>query len=164
MMAIGKKFTALAFAAALVIGAGSAKADSFNVTVQGVVDSVCEVTNDSIASTTTLDLETTSAQEIGDLTYTCTNPGGFSRSVSSANGGKLQSGSQSINYQVSHTGTGSMAFSATQLASAYTSGHSGSADFAAGQTAKMYITVPSVPSNLLAGTYTDTLTVSITAN
>lgn len=131
--------------------------------LQGDVDGVCRVENVNVASTSVLDLDNTSSQLIGTLRYRCTWPSGFVREIRSFNNGKLVSGPQSIPYQISHTGNYGLSFDATQLTSPIITNHS-SFWFLFGPTAQISVTVPSVPNDLFAGTYTDTITVIVTAN
>lgn len=155
-------------ATSLLIGAamtGTAKADSsFNFVVQGEVPLVCQATNNSISATETIDLTSTSEQTLGSITYTCNNPGGFTRTISSANNGALVNGSQSVSYQVAHTGGSGLNFNAKQLTAPETTNIGGSSSLANGQTGALRVTVPSLPTGLLAGVYSDTITVSVTAN
>lgn len=149
---------------AVIAAATPAVANSFNFSIQGVVPGICEVTNDTIAATTTIDLDITSGQAVGDLSYRCTNPAGFTRTVSSQNSGQLISGSQGIDYQVSHTGSGGLSFNNQQINSPLVTNHAGAPTFAAGHTASVSVTIPSLPNDLFAGTYTDTITIDVTAN
>ena len=160
-----KTIRTLAIGLALTFAtADLAQANSFNFNVQGVVPGICEVTNEDIAATTTVDLEITSAQAVGDLTYKCTNPGGFTRTITSTNSGSLDANGQSIDYQVTHTGNGGLSFAATQLSSPKVDNLSGASVFASGETASISVTIPSLANDLFAGTYTDTITVDVTAN
>lgn len=160
-----KTLKALAIGLALTFAtADLAQANSFNFNVQGTIAGVCEVTNESIAATTTVDLEVTTAQTVGDLTYLCINSGGFTRRIQSGNSGNLSANGQNIAYQVSHSGNGSLGFNPTQLTSEKVDNLSGSTAFAAGVTETISVTIPSLASGLFAGTYTDTVTVNVTAN
>ena len=149
---------------AVIAAAAPAVANSFNFSIQGVVPGICEVTNDTIAATTTIDLDLTSAQAIGDLNYRCTNPAGFTRTISSQNNGQLVSGSQGIDYQVTHTGNGGLDFSNQQVNTPLVTNHAGDSVFASGETASISVTIPNLASDLFAGTYTDTITIDVTAN
>jgi hypothetical protein len=158
------KTTALALALTTALGMSQAQANSINFSVEGQVASVCEITNDSIASTTTLDLDSTSAQSLGNVTYTCSSPNGFTRRISSTNNGQMHSNGQYIAYQLSHTGNNGLSFGPEQLTSQKVSSISGASALADGESAALSVTIPSVPNNLLAGTYTDQITIEVTAN
>ena len=76
--------------AALAIGgfAAQASADSsFDFTVEGEIPVVCEGINNSIASTETVDLTIATPQTLGSVTYRCNSAGGFTRTITSENGG-----------------------------------------------------------------------------
>lgn len=131
--------------------------------IQGDIPGVCQVTNVNVASTTTLDLNLTSAQSLGFVRYRCTLPSGFVREISSFNSGNLERAGQNIPYQLTHTGPLGLAFTATQLTSPIVTNHS-SFFFLFGPFAELSVTIPSLPNDLFAGTYTDTITVVVTAN
>lgn len=158
------KIKALALGLALFFTTTDAQANSINFDVQGIIPGICELTNDSISAVNTVDLEVTSAQSLGDLTYKCTNPGGFTRTITSTNSGNLEANGQAIAYQVTHTGNGGLSFSTLQLTTPKVDNLSGATVFAAGETATVSVTIPSLANDLFAGTYTDTVTVDLTAN
>ena len=160
-----KTLRTLAIGLALTFAtAEMAHANSFNFNIQGVVTGVCEVTNENIAATTNVDLNVTTAQAVGNLTYRCTNQGGFTRRIQSSHSGNLTANGQNIAYQISHSGNGNLGFNPTQLTSEKVDSLSGSAALAAGVTESLAVTIPNVSTDLFAGTYSDTITVNVTAN
>jgi spore coat protein U-like protein len=125
---------------------------------------------------------TPSANEVsapaGSATYRCNNPGGFTRTISSANSGKLvRDGSSgdalnSIAYTFQHGGGSGLGVAATQLTAPITSTHAGSGAFLAGQTGSVTFRVNGVQAapggnnapgtTVFAGNYTDIVTISVT--
>ena len=143
------------------IANGPSDTDSF--TIKGKVSMYCNLINNSIDSVSMVDLTTTSEQTLGSYTYKCNNPGGFERTIESENSGVL-SGSPDIPYYLSHGGGSGLAFSAQQLTSPRTDQLCGSQAFANGQTGSVRFSLPESAENQMAGTYSDQVTFSITAN
>lgn len=127
------------------------------------------------------ELATTSAEVVqgaGSATYRCNNPGGFTRTVSSANSGKLvRDGTtgdalNSIAYTFQHGGGSGLGTAATQLTAPITTTHAGSGAFLAGQTGSVTFRVNGVQASaggnnapgttVFAGNYTDVVTISVT--
>lgn len=113
--------------------------------------------------------------------YICNSANGFTRVISSANGGKLwRSGTSggannAIPYTLQHGGGSGIGFAAQALTSARTDTLGGSQAFLNGQAGTMTLRVSGVqvPSpanaafnttNVFAGSYSDVVTVDITAN
>jgi len=160
------KYASMTSAAALLLLAGNVHAtdspDSF--VIQGEVPMYCDLINNSVDAVEIVDLTTTDSQTLGSYTYKCNNPAGFDRTVASANGGVLSGDHGSINYLFSHGGGSGLSFSAQQLTSPRTDTLSGSSAFAAGQTGSVRFQLPASAAGEMAGTYSDTVTVSIVAN
>lgn len=129
------------------------------------------------------ELATTTAEVVagaGSATYRCNNPGGFTRTISSANSGKLvrvgSSGGSlnSIDYTFQHGGGSGLGTAATQLTAPITTTHAGSGAFLAGQTGSVTFRVNGVAApaggnnapgtTVFAGDYTDVVTISVTGN
>ncbi len=164
-----KTFKTAVFAAMFAVVSFSAQAEgttgnSFDFTVQGTVPAYCEAINNSLAPVETIDLEDTSAQTLGSVTYKCNLPEGFTRTISSANGGTLNGGSTSIPYEVSSGGGSGLGFSPEQLTAPKVTSLSGSGAFANGQTGSFKVVVPSGPGNALAGTVSDVITIGVAGN
>ena len=165
------KYTGIAAVAAVVLmAAGAQAATSVSLTVGGNVAMVCEVTDFVAANATTLDLtNTSSAQNVGSATYKCNDPAGFSRTITSANAGLLKrtgggAGENNIPYLFDHGGTNGLTVSPLQLTTAHLDSMSGSTAFAAGVTGNIDVTIQAPSGPLLAGAYTDTITISISPN
>ncbi len=165
-----KKLLSTAAVCALALApAGPASADSTdNLLIQGTVVGICAASG--IPATVPVDLLNGGPQLLAAITYTCTLPGGFTRSFSSANGGLLQHDQSAVTvpYNVSHDGTNGLAFAPIQLSSTITDAAplGGIPDpvFAAGVSGNLNFTLQAVNPNLFEGLYEDTLTVSVTAN
>lgn len=157
-----KKLALAAFGSLGAIAlAGAAQAAPVSIPLTGTVPVVCEVTG--YLPNTTLNLSSPADQTIGSLTYTCNAQGGFDRTISSLNNGTLKNGSQSIAYSAVHGGGSGLNFAATHLTTPINTHLAGSSAFATGQTGAFRVNVPSLPAGLMAGAYTDTVTVSVTA-
>jgi len=159
--------TLLAATAAFLVSGTAAQADNslvFDVT--GEVPEICEATTFSIGAVEDIDLTTTAEQKLGGITYTCNHPGGFTREISSANNGELihPSDPDGVAYNVKHGGGSGLSFSPTPLTTPIITNLSGSGAFADGQTGSFYVQLPTVPTGLFAGDYTDTITVAVTGN
>jgi spore coat protein U-like protein len=185
------KYSILTGVAAMAMTSGAALAQdttpaqlAFNLNAQ--VSSVCGVYN---ASGTEIDVDfgelsntATSAkveQSAGSASYACNAPDGFTRTISSANGGYLfrdgTSGgaNNQIAYEMRHGGGSGLSMDWTQLTSAVNSDHGGSS-FLTGQTGGVNFRVDGVrvdtgsngaPStNVFAGSYSDVVTITLTAS
>lgn len=146
----------------MVAEAQSSSTDTF--TVQGDVPVVCVATNNSVANPEIIDLSTTAQQTLGSFTYSCNSAAGFTRTITSANGGTLNGGSQTIAYLFSHGGGSGLGVSPVSLSAPVITNLSGSTAFIAGQTGSVRVEVPGGTAGLFAGTYSDDITIAITAN
>ncbi|MEM9781721.1 MAG: hypothetical protein AAF899_04515 [Pseudomonadota bacterium] len=115
----------------------------------------------------------------GSITYVCNAPGGFTRTISSQNNGFLfregtvGGGEDQIAYTVQHGGGSGLSFAERQLTAPEVSIFSGAPAFVEGQTGSITFrtfgvrettTNDAVATTVRAGTYTDVVTVAITAN
>jgi hypothetical protein len=164
---MSKKIVFAAFGALAAMAlAGGAQANSLGVELKGEVLPVSEVTSD--AASATVNLTTPGDQRIATLTYTCNSPTGLTRQISSLNNGALKSGNQLIPYEASHTsaqnsGGTDLNFADTQLAGTLVSHTGPSSDLIRGLKGYFNVNIPSLPANLYAGTYTDTVTIAVSA-
>ncbi|WP_334654851.1 hypothetical protein [Sphingomonas panaciterrae] len=147
-------------------GNNDGKAD---LSIIGKIALSCTVSPDE--RTVQVDLDSTDAQTAGSLTYKCNGANGFTRTIKSANGGRLNGPANSfVPYTVSHSGGSGIAISTpVSLATTYTNSLSSSAAFVNGQTGQLRLIAakPATATDgnpLFAGTYTDTIVVSIAAN
>lgn len=103
-------------------------------------------------------------QVIGAITYICNVPGGFTRRVTSLNGGSLRRGAQGIDYLISQTGDAELAFPPTRLDGPLVGDVPAFAALTVGTTGELSVEIPTVAPDLLAGDYRDTVTFEITPN
>lgn len=94
-----------------------------------------------------------SAKTVGSVTETCNAGNGYSISLASANGGKLKSGANEINYSVDYDSNAGALTSQMVVERA-------TAQF--GKKSDLKVTVPG-SSQYVAGDYADTITVTIAA-
>lgn len=117
----------------------------------------------------------------GSASYRCNSAAGFTRTISSANQGKLvRAGSNgdannSIGFEMTHGGGNGLGFAYQSLASSKVQSFGGSPAFLSGQTGGVTFRVNGVynvnanannapGTTVFAGEYTDTVTISVTAN
>ncbi len=159
--------TAIVASVALLTSTSAFASSSINFALEATVPASCVAIKNSPLTVHVIDLTTTADQSLGSITYQCNNPAGFTRTISSAEGSKLKrvGGTQTVDYTVKHGGGSGLAISTpTSLATPFNSSHNGSPAFVAGQTGSFSVQLPTVPSNLFAGTYTDIVTVTIVGN
>jgi hypothetical protein len=137
---------------------------SIDFDIQCYVQTDCGITNLSIPGSTTLSLDTTNAQTVGDLGYRCKGAQGFTRTITSANNGVMKFGNLSIPYLITHTGKGGLEFTDISLGSTQTTSHNKPAIFSSGEDATISIRIPRTPENLLAGIYTDIIYIDMIFN
>ena len=130
--------------------------------VAGTVAEICSV--DTALSQATIALSIRGAQDVTEVTYTCNTADGFTRTISSQNGGRLVRGNQAIPYTISHSGANGLALGASGLSAPLVSTVPGSEAVSHGSAGVLRASVADLPSNLLAGEYSDTVTIAITSN
>jgi hypothetical protein len=122
----------------------------------------------STASAATVSFNTNAAQTGVSLTYKCNSPTGFHVDFSSANQGYLVNTADStskIAWEGSQTGDHGLTTGTYSLSSPQTLNVSANPAFISGVTAQTYVTVPTATTAALySGTYSDTVTVAVTAN
>lgn len=173
------------FAAGLAaVAAVPASAQSLTYNLNAQVAPSCGVFNAS-GSTIPVDfgelagVSTSATVDVaaGDATYRCNSANGFSRTITSTNGGFLTLDGQPTNdaarrirFNMAHTGNSGIAFAAQQLTSAVSGTFAGSAAFLAGETGSVSFQAFGVQGNggqgttVYAGSYRDTVTITVTAN
>lgn len=158
------KYGVLAAVAATFVFAGAASADNnFSFEVEGNIPVFCEAINNSIAPVETITLDGVS-QTLGSVTYRCNLQSGFTRTISSANGGTLNGpGAGKIPYTLASGGGSGLGFSAVQLTAPKVTSLGGSTAFAAGQTGSVSAAA-TAPSGLFAGAYDDVVTLAVVGN
>lgn len=117
----------------------------------------------------------------GSASYRCNSAAGFTRTISSANAGKLvRAGSNgdstnSVAFDMSHGGGSGLGFAFQSLATNKTNSFGGSTAFLSGQTGGVSFRVNGVynvnagannapGTTVFAGDYTDVVTIAVTAN
>lgn len=106
----------------------------------------------------------TGRQDVTNILYTCNHVDGFTRRVSSDNGGALVRGAQSVSYLLSQSGTGDLAFAPILLQGMRTDDVATFPELATGSSGVLRIEIPEISPSLLAGEYVDTVTIEITPN
>lgn len=129
--------------------------------VYGTIAPLCSV---EIALPSALvDLDVRGAQSVTAIVYHCNNLNGFRRQVTSLNEGALVRGGQRVTYSVSQNGESAIAIPPTILSSPFFTNVSSDAAIT-GTSGMLSVSVPNRPAQLLAGDYTDTITIEITPN
>lgn len=151
-------FAAAALAVATVAGfaaTASAQATSGTIRLQGTVALACTVSVTDLNQSLNL-VQGETNKQVGSVVETCNSGTGYSITVTSANNGTLTStgnGTQPIAFTLGYDGQSSNLNSGLQLTRS-------SAQF--DKTVPVTVTVPAA-SNRIAGTYNDTITVTIAA-
>jgi spore coat protein U-like protein len=124
------------------------------------------VTRTSSLAVLPIDLSTTASQTLSDIVYTCNNPAGFTRTISSAEGGFMRhvGGTETIEYRIAHSGGDLATPGLISLATPYVSSHTASSAYALGRTATLRLAMRKIYNDLLAGKYVDTITITIVGN
>lgn len=178
------KNTIIAAAALFALGAGGAVAQNANMSYSlgANVSTSCGVVMSNGSSTvdfSELGDQSNGVSGVGgDLTYLCNAPNGFSRTITSTNNGYLVTAGGGANNQISYTMThnssvSALNFSGEQLTAARTDTTTGLASFLGqGVSADISFSANGVEAaavagengtTVFAGTYSDTLTIAITA-
>ncbi len=179
-------FATAVAAAALLSGSAFAQNNQLSYDLSAQVSSVCGVYN-STGTSIEVDFgdlantETTATveQAAGTASYACNSPNGFTRTISSTNGGYLfrdgtSGGSENqITYEMRHSGTNGVALGWTQLTSAvnadlngnsFLSGVTGNVDFRVyGVRATNAAADGASYTTVFAGDYSDVVTITVTA-
>lgn len=135
---------------------------SASTVIYGVMAPVCTV--EAPTPSAIVSLETRGAQSITTVVYRCNGVNGFARQISSLNGGALVRGDQRIDYRIAQDGEAAIAIPDSTLSAPIVSNVAGSGSVVAGTSGMLSVTVPNLPERLLAGDYTDTITIEITPN
>lgn len=156
-------------AAMLAAMCGPAAAAPPVLTISGSVPVTCEV---NIYSGTTYALPAMNAagvtnQNLGNLSFSCNAPNGFTRTIHSANAGRLVAGSsQGPVYTVAFQNASHASLNATHRDLTVDRSDvivANSAFLGAGASADFFLTVPNPgPQGYYAGNYSDTITVTVT--
>ena len=180
--------TTVAATPAFATGAPSSSSSSLTFILDASVGSVCGVykSNGPTVTVPFGDLAATASGTPlsvvgGSASYRCNSPVGFTRTIASANSGKLVragsngDASNSIPFTMEHGGGSGLNFAAISLATNKVDTLTGSAAFLAGQSGTVKFNVNGVGNGdsnvnnapgttVFAGTYSDTVTISVTAS
>lgn len=145
-------------AQALVLGPG---APSDDVQIAGPVPAECTVSlpQDRVA----IDLHDRGSQSLGSISYTCNDPDGVVRTVSSENGGFLVQDDYRIAYEFEERGDNPPGFQSRQLSAPLIS-QIGGGDLVLGVTQELRAVISVLPRELAAGEYSDKVTIEISPN
>jgi hypothetical protein len=135
---------------------------SADVVVSGPVPLECTVTfsePDAI-----IDMAVRTPQSVASVTYVCNAADGIVRRVFSENNGALQLDDYRIPYMLEERGSDELGFAARALASPFVSQIAGHDALVTGVTDQLLLMVPSLPAGIVAGQYTDSVTIEISPN
>lgn len=187
-----KKLTIAALVASVATGgvASAEFGDKATFNLKATVGSVCGVAQfaglerdidfgDLADDPTTAGVNGVSSLAGSSISYICNSPNGFTRTISSTNGGVMlrtgggTGGADSIAYKMSHTGGSGLGFNDISLSTDRVDNLGGSTAFLNGQTAEITFTTAGVldagevpnegdRTTVFAGDYTDTVTITVT--
>lgn len=142
----------------------SGRVQSFDTTdIRAETLPICTLVS-QVSGPSIVDLTTNAVQSVGVLVYTCNNIDGFSRTISSLNGGALVQGSSRIPYTFSHGGPAALPLGPTVLTAPIAAHIAPFASITVGETAPVSVAVSGSTVGLLAGSYEDVVTVAISAD
>lgn len=156
-----KKLLIAAVAVSAAFAAPAMAQTSVNVPLSGTLASKCNISAFLNGPFDALNLESTLVQGSESLTVNCNYTGTASVTFDSANDGVLKSGSNTVPYKFILTGVGGPLSTGVSLASNQTVSNF-SAVANADQTRSMRVQLDAIAT--VAGTYTDTVTVSVAPN
>ncbi|WP_143704505.1 hypothetical protein [Porphyrobacter sp. TH134] len=167
-----KKLLMTAVAVSAISATPAMADDKADLSIKGNIALACTVSPDE--RDVTVDLNLTTEQTAGSLTYRCNGANGFTRTIVSDNSGRLNNAAGAnrgfVPYTVTHSGGSGIAIGTpVSLATAFTNSLASSAAFVNGQTGQLRLILAKPASAtdanpLFAGDYTDVIRVSITAN
>ena len=132
------------------------------LSLSGAIDEACTVDTD--VSQANVSLIPGASQDVTGVTYTCNTIGGFTRAISSQNSGALVRGTRAIPYTISHSGASGLSFGSSTLSTALISIVPSSPGIFQGSSGVLSVSLATLPPNLVAGEYSDILTIGITSN
>lgn len=151
----------VAAALAACMSAPAVASDTVNVPLSGTLNRACNISAFLDGPFNALNMTSTSPQGAESLTVNCNYGGSASVTFTSANSGKLKSGSNEVAYNFILSGSGSPFSGGVSLASPQTwAGFPAVAN--ANQTRGMSVQL--LAAATIAGTYTDVITATVTPN
>ncbi len=167
-----KKLLMAAVAVSAISATPAMADDKADLSIKGNIALACTVTPDE--RDVVVDVNLTTEQSAGSLTYRCNGANGFTRTIASDNLGQLNNAAGAnrgfIPYTVTHSGGSGIAINTpVSLATNFSNTLASSAAFVNGQTGQLRLILakPATATNanpLFAGDYTDVIRVSISAN
>jgi spore coat protein U-like protein len=161
------KFPSIVAAASLTFFATPALAQTqggeISFDIQGTIADACTVQNLSVDSVSNLTLNNI-VQALGTVLYVCNDPDGFTRTISSANGGSLNDNLNEIPYTLYHSSSDDIVeieFENVSLGAERVDLVPSSAPVLAGTTG--VISAKASALGFPAGVYTDTVTITVVA-
>jgi hypothetical protein len=130
--------------------------------VSAVISPVCTV--ETLTSEAVVQLASGVDQGVTTVSYMCNSAGGFTRRVVSSNAGSLMRGTQRIPYSVSEGGDSRLAFPPVHLEAPLVTQVAAFRELTLGARDLLSISLPGIPFGLLAGEYSDTITIEIAPN
>lgn len=156
-----KLFVSAAALATVGLAAPAFANTTVNIPLQGTLAKRCEISTFLNGPFDALNLESTAKQGAESVTAKCNYGGSATVTFTSANGGALKSGNNSVPYLFHVSGSGPAWDAGFSLASPQSvTGFPAVAN--AEQSRSMSVTLQQIAT--IAGTYTDTVTASITPN
>lgn len=181
-----KQLFTLAFLAALSGAPLAAQTTSFELAAQvapicGVYNSTGTTINVDFGALAHVATDASVNVGVGSATYRCNSPAGFTRTIASQNNGFLTLGgdattqdSRRIRFTIAHGGGSGLNFAARQLNTPVSRSYPGGTSWLNGQTGSVSFqafgvrTAPDANgvanTSVFAGTYRDTVTITVTAN
>lgn len=164
---------------AVPFSVGAQQTTTLTYNLIGVIDGTCGVFNSPNAALTDIDVDFGTLNSLGsstvnptqqtrDVVYVCNNATGFSRTISSANGGQLETddggANEVINYTLAHTGgEPNLDFTANELTSTISTSQTVNDNFLSGVDATLTFDIPGGES-VFSGVYTDVVTLQVVSN
>lgn len=152
----------LIFSASAAQAQNASTQDSDSTLIFAVVRPICMV--ETARSEAVVQLVGGVSQAVTTVSYTCNGASGFTRRVTSRNAGSLLRGRQRIPYRVSESGDARLAYGPIRLVSPLVTQIAAFPQLTLGAHDFLSVTLPSIPAGLLAGEYSDTITIEIAPN
>ena len=153
-----KKFLIAATAASTMFAAPAFAQDSVDIELSGTLAKACGISAIVNGPFDVLDMTSTAVQGAESVTVSCNYGGTASVAFESANGGSLDSGSNSVDYTFFLSGSslsGGVSLAAPAVVNNYPT---------AGGNVSRSMSVQLASAATVAGTYTDTITATVTPN
>jgi hypothetical protein len=111
-----------------------------------------------------VDINARGPQSVGTVSYTCNSPNGLVRRITSENGGALVLDGYRIPYLLEERGSDSLGFAFQQFVAPLVSPIVGQEAVVDGVADELRVMIPTLPRGLVAGEYSDNVTIEISPN